>query len=286
VPSVEQQPAAPTALTLAREHLDDLAAMCGQIDAIRVAMPAGSDDALWLAAIVDGGAPDVVEHIEQQITALGGDVDVGAWWRHYCAGYQQMTLMRQRTAIREPAWKRDPVEWMAEHQLQMPAPGPAPGSALDQLLTPGGILDELDICRHDIRGRAADRLGIADRYRRAPTPQEIIDVIRAGRFLWSNEAELQAALAEVLTGAGYPVEREVRLGDRDRIDLLVGRVGIEVKVAGWWRDVERQLNRYRESDGLDALILVTARAQHLRIAAGTRDGAPTLYVHQLQRSGL
>jgi hypothetical protein len=37
------------------------------------------------------------------------------------------------------------------------------------------------------------------------------------------------------------VEREVRLNARDRIDLLVDRVGIEVKVTGAWRDVERQL---------------------------------------------
>jgi hypothetical protein len=81
-------------------------------------------------------------------------------------------------------------------------------------------------------------------------------------FLVRNEAELQDAIAEILTAAGAVVEREVRLTSYDRIDLLVGRVGIEVKVAGQPADVERQIRRYAESPLVDSLILVTTRHRH------------------------
>jgi hypothetical protein len=114
---------------------------------------------------------------------------------------------------------------------------------------------------------------------------EILDVLRAQRLLWSTEDELQRGLAAVLEGAGVDVVREVRLNARDRIDLLVDRVGIEVKVTGAWRDVERQLRRYLESDLLDELVLVTAKALHRQIPQGAVNGK-SLLVHQLEASGL
>lgn len=91
---------------------------------------------------------------------------------------------------------------------------------------------------------------------------ELLTVLRGARYRYATEDELQQALAAALTGAGYTVEREVRLNSRDRIDLLVDRVGIEVKIAGERRTVERQLARYSESDLVDELVLVTTRARH------------------------
>lgn len=110
---------------------------------------------------------------------------------------------------------------------------------------------------------------------------DVLDIIRGCRFLWASEVELQRGIAAALEHAGLPVEREVRLNARDRIDLLVGRVGIEVKTAGAWRDVGRQCDRYLDSDMLDELVLVTAKAQHRRVMRG-RD----MIVHQLEASGL
>ena len=95
-----------------------------------------------------------------------------------------------------------------------------------------------------------------------PDVDAILAVIHSCRFRHANESDLQAGLARALTDAGYEVQREVRLNARDRIDLLVARVGIEVKVAGVPRDVERQLGRYARSDLVDALVLVTTRARH------------------------
>lgn len=114
----------------------------------------------------------------------------------------------------------------------------------------------------------------------------LIEVLGGHRFLWSSEAELQRGLADAIVAAGVDVEREVRLNARDRVDLLVDRLGVEVKVAGAWRDVERQLRRYLESPLLDELVLVTAKALHRRIPQGDVVAGKRLYVHQLEASGL
>src|SRR5258708_35581089 len=81
----------------------------------------------------------------------------------------------------------------------------------------------------------------------------IIDVLATHRFSYATEDDLQRGLAAALAGAGFDVEREVRLDNRSRIDLLVGRVGVEVKVAGAATSVLRQLRRYALSDRVDGL---------------------------------
>jgi hypothetical protein len=110
---------------------------------------------------------------------------------------------------------------------------------------------------------------------------DVIAAIGQHRFLWSSEDDLQAGIYAALRALGEIPLREVRLNARDRIDLVVDRVGIEVKITGSWRDVSRQLNRYLESDQLDDVVLVTPVAAHARIRAHDR-----LHVHILTRSGL
>lgn len=91
----------------------------------------------------------------------------------------------------------------------------------------------------------------------------VLRALRRYRYTYADETALQAGLAEALSLESLNAEREVRLSPRDRIDLLVGRVGIEVKVAGTVDGVLRQLNRYAGSDRVGALVLVTTRATHL-----------------------
>ena len=69
------------------------------------------------------------------------------------------------------------------------------------------------------------------------TAEGVCDVLQTHRVVYSSEADLQAGLAGALTGAGMDVAREVRLNARDRIDLLIDRLGIEVKYPAGWRDV-------------------------------------------------
>ena len=79
-----------------------------------------------------------------------------------------------------------------------------------------------------------------------------------------TEDDLQAELARVLTEHGACATREVVLvgGALGRIDLVVDRVGIEVKTDGGRADVLRQLQRYAHAPELDELVLVTTRTKH------------------------
>jgi hypothetical protein len=89
--------------------------------------------------------------------------------------------------------------------------------------------------------------------------ERVAEKIRAHRFHYADEDRLQRGLAALF---GDQAEREVRLDSRSRIDLMVGRVGIEVKVAGKPSAVLRQVERYLASDQLDGLVLVTTRVRH------------------------
>lgn len=92
------------------------------------------------------------------------------------------------------------------------------------------------------------------------TVDEVADVIRAHRYSYTNEDELQEGIAAALARKkGWAPEREVRLDARDRIDIVVDRIGIEVKVAGRSSGVFEQLLRYAEHEEIAGLILVTNR---------------------------
>lgn len=94
---------------------------------------------------------------------------------------------------------------------------------------------------------------------------QVAEAIRQHRFRYSSEEMLQEGLAGALTDAGFAVEREVRLNRWDRIDLMVGRVGVEVKVAGRAADLARQVERYLQSDQLDGLVVVSSRVGHVGV---------------------
>lgn len=95
-----------------------------------------------------------------------------------------------------------------------------------------------------------------------PTLAEVVAPLRCRRFSYSAEDQLQQGVAEALAEAGLDAVREVQLGAAGRIDLMAGRIGIEVKVAGPPGAVVRQLGRYARSGRLDGLVLVTSRILH------------------------
>lgn len=97
---------------------------------------------------------------------------------------------------------------------------------------------------------------------RDATAAALAEILGRYQFNYSDEFALQDGIEQALTLAGFTVEREVRLNPRDRIDLLVGRVGIEVKVAGRTASVARQCTRYLKSDRIDELVLVSNRPRH------------------------
>jgi hypothetical protein len=108
-------------------------------------------------------------------------------------------------------------------------------------------------------------------------------VVRAYRFTYASEAQLQAGIAAALEKHGHAVQREFTLaGGAGRIDLLVdSAVGVEVKVAGTADAVARQVARYLESDEIPGgVVLVTAKVGHLAISH------PRLEVVTLAGAGL
>jgi hypothetical protein len=97
------------------------------------------------------------------------------------------------------------------------------------------------------------------------TPATVAETLRGYRFRYANEDDLQQAVQDALARSGVAAEREARLDGRSRVDLLAGRVAIEVKVAGSATDLLRQLTRYARSPLIDGIVVVTNRARHLRI---------------------
>lgn len=100
------------------------------------------------------------------------------------------------------------------------------------------------------------------------------------RFHFNTESELQEGIASVLTDASFEFKREVTLSRKDRIDFLVGDVGIEVKVGGSLASVTRQLHRYSEFDKISSLILVTSRMCHGLNLPNSMNGKP-LSIHAI-----
>ncbi len=79
-----------------------------------------------------------------------------------------------------------------------------------------------------------------------------------------EEYDIHAAVARALADAALEYEHEYRLGPRRRVDFRVGRIGIEVKKGRPASSkLAEQLRRYLESDGIDAIVVVTQRATAL-----------------------
>jgi hypothetical protein len=92
--------------------------------------------------------------------------------------------------------------------------------------------------------------------------ERVVALLRAYRFDESSEDALQRGVDVVLRDTWFGFEREARLSARDRIDFLVGGLGIECKVDGSTAEVARQLERYAKLDAIDELVLVTTKNRH------------------------
>ncbi len=97
---------------------------------------------------------------------------------------------------------------------------------------------------------------------------DIAAVLMRYRLPVSNEAALQSAVEKALRQelGSDAVRREVVRG-ADRIDFVVGSVGVELKVKGSFAAVLRQLERYSKWEALGSLVLVTAKGAHRALPA-------------------
>lgn len=117
------------------------------------------------------------------------------------------------------------------------------------------------------------------------TVDEVVAVLAARRYRYTCEDDLQVAVYDTLRrNGGRLVRREVVFRGYGTIDVMAGRVGIECKVDGSVPAVIRQLDRYARSGRVDALVLVTSRAQHARIDGQRLHDVPVSVV--MARAGL
>jgi hypothetical protein len=86
---------------------------------------------------------------------------------------------------------------------------------------------------------------------------EIIQLIRGYRFGLGDEKRLQDDLFSVLLPRFPEARREVQLSPGNRIDFMVGPIGIEVKIKGQRLAIYRQCERYCEYNDVAELILLT-----------------------------
>lgn len=91
---------------------------------------------------------------------------------------------------------------------------------------------------------------------------ELVNLLFYSKFHFSNEKDLQQGIAELFQAQGVEYQAEVTLTAKDRIDFLVGSVGIEIKIKSSTNTVTRQLLRYAQRPEIESLILVTTKQIH------------------------
>lgn len=91
-------------------------------------------------------------------------------------------------------------------------------------------------------------------------PEALVTILGGQRYSLGREKETQAEIAASLDERSIPHEREVDLGGRNIIDFMVGRTGIEVKIAAPKQAIFRQCKRYCETGRLSALVLASNTA--------------------------
>jgi len=92
--------------------------------------------------------------------------------------------------------------------------------------------------------------------------EQILQALKTIRApIQQGEYDLHRLVMDTLLAHGIPCEHEVSLGGGRRIDLMCGRIGIEIKRGKPDRArLAAQLLRYAQSERLDGLILVVERS--------------------------
>lgn len=94
----------------------------------------------------------------------------------------------------------------------------------------------------------------------------------------ADERQLADNFEQLLRADGVDYVREYALDAHDRLDFLIHEsVGVEIKTAGSYNTVLRQLGRYAQHERVEVLLLVTTRSNHQKMP--TALGGKPLIVH-------
>lgn len=91
--------------------------------------------------------------------------------------------------------------------------------------------------------------------------ERVLAVLRAHRFYFTNEEELQQGIARVLSAQGFAFEREHVLSKKERADFFLDGIVIEVKCAGSATQLLMQLQRYARFPAVTAIVLVVSKSR-------------------------
>lgn len=105
------------------------------------------------------------------------------------------------------------------------------------------------------------------------------------RFGFSDEDSLQAAIAAALAFEGWDYQREFILDPANRLDFLVDRVAIEVKIAGPVRELMAQVERYSLDERVTGVVVVTTITGHMAMPGFTSNGTPVEVVYLSSTNG-
>jgi hypothetical protein len=100
------------------------------------------------------------------------------------------------------------------------------------------------------------------------TANAVSDLLARYRIMGVAEAVVQDQIERALRQEGVAYEREVELAPGDRIDFMVGPVGVEVKTKGTRAQIIRQLARYVRNDRVEGIVLA---ATSRRVLASVPD---------------
>ena len=94
-------------------------------------------------------------------------------------------------------------------------------------------------------------------------PKALLEAIRATRFRYTSEDDLQRGIAQVLEANGIAHQREFRLDAQSRLHFQGdGGLGIEVKLDGSAMDLGYQVLRYLKAEEVRGIVVVTTRSSH------------------------
>lgn len=110
---------------------------------------------------------------------------------------------------------------------------------------------------------------------------EVVATLARYRIMGLAEAVVQDQIERALRQEGIAFEREVELAPGDRIDFMVGAVGVEVKTKGTRAQIIRQLARYIRNDRVGEVILAATSRRVLASMPDEITGAP-ITKHLLQ----
>lgn len=102
------------------------------------------------------------------------------------------------------------------------------------------------------------------------TPSDTVRAVQSAvsgrRFRYDSEITLHAGLLLAMNEAGIRPECEARVVG-GRIDFIVDRLGIEVKIKGSASALQRQIGGYAADPRFDEFLVITTRPAHAALPA-------------------